>query len=367
MPNDNHKFILALKQIRGIGDKIAQKIIKNFEVPEQIFSSGKDELSKIGGIGENICQEIIKFRNWEEIEKQIEKCRKSGFKIISILDDCYPENLINIYNPPTVIYCRGEILNRDKNSVAVVGSRLGNSYGKLITNKIVEGLVDHGITIVSGMARGIDTFAHQNAIKTGGRTIAVLGSGLSQVYPPENINLYKKISENGAIISEFPVGTKPEAANFPKRNRIISGLSKGVLIIQASNKSGSLITADFALQQNREVFATPGNIGSKLSEGTNNLIKNGAKLVQSAEDIINEMCLENINIKNIPEIQIDIQNNNLSRNEIEILGLLENKPMCLDELMDMSSIRAPEIINLLLKMEIAGLIENLPGNLYQVL
>ncbi|NIP29294.1 MAG: DNA-protecting protein DprA, partial [Candidatus Dadabacteria bacterium] len=287
-----------------------------------------------------------------------------GFKILTFLEKEYPRNLLNIYNPPTVIYCFGNIKEQDNSSISIVGSRNGNKYGKSVTKQISEGLVKNGITIISGMERGIDTFAHQEAIRSGGRTIAVLGSGLNEVYPPENIKLYKQISENGAVISEFPLGVRPEANNFPKRNRVISGLSLGVVIVQASKKSGSLITADYALEQNREVFAVPGNIDSKLSEGTNILIKKGAKLVQNVEDILDEFkCFGNQKVKMSTKNNSDISR--LTKDEIKVLELLSSRAHYFDEIVGSLRIDNGRIFKLLLNMEIKGLIYNLPGNLYQ--
>ena len=365
MDSEHLKYILALRYVKGIGDKLAQKIISSFDSPSEIFSTSRTRLLKIEGVGENLFNEIKSFSDWDLIEKQIKMCKKYGFKIVSFLDDDYPKNLLNIFDYPTILYCFGEIKDTDDHSISIVGSRSANGYGRSVTRKLTEGLVEKGVTIVSGMARGIDTFAHQEAIRCGGRTIAVLGSGLNEIYPPENINLYRKIPENGALISEFPLGTKPEAQNFPRRNRVISGISMGVVIVQASIKSGSLITARFALEQNREVFAIPGDINSKLSEGTNALIQRGAKLVRNVDDILNEIeCFSDakVNLSNNNKYKYDTDD--LTEEEKTILKLVCDDALHVDEIIKVADIEDSEIFKLLLDMELKGLVDHLPGNFY---
>ena len=204
-------------------------------------------------------------------------------------DKQYPKSLLNIAKPPEELYINGDLLPSDENAIAIVGTRTPTQYGLSVCEKVAYELALRGITIISGMARGIDTRAHISAMKAGGRTIAILGSGHGYIYPPENKKLYEKISQNGAVLSEFPHDTHPAPYNFPRRNRIISGMSKGVVVIEAASKSGSLITADFALEQGKEVFAIPGNISSSRSSGTNSLIKQGAKLVEDIDDILEEL------------------------------------------------------------------------------
>jgi len=209
--------------------------------------------------------------------------------IIKHGDKGYPANLAQIHNPPAALYVNGELLKQDEAAVALVGTRRATYYGMQVCQKLAYELALQGITIVSGMALGIDTAAHKGALKAGGRTIAVLGSGHANIYPRQNINLYKEIAKSGAVVSEFPNATRPDKWHFPRRNRIISGLSLGVVVVEAPKKSGALITADFALEQGREVFALPGKISSMTSEGTNHLIKEGAKLVEDVDDIIEEL------------------------------------------------------------------------------
>ncbi len=217
--------------------------------------------------------------------------KKLNLNVLTRQDDEYPQNLKNILYPPIVLYVKGRLKPQDCNSIAIVGSRLASFYGLSCAEKLAGELANYGLTVVSGMARGIDTASHRGALKQNGRTIAVIGSGFNRIYPPENKGLCEEIAGSGAVISEFPIDTPPEKENFPRRNRIISGLSLGVVVVEAARNSGALITADFALEQGREVFALPGKVDSSTSFGTNELIKQGAKLVSCVDDIIEEFAL----------------------------------------------------------------------------
>ncbi|HEY7535968.1 MAG TPA: DNA-processing protein DprA, partial [Thermodesulfobacteriota bacterium] len=283
------KYWIALSMIQGVGEVLYRNLLAKFNNPKNVFEASVNEIEKVDGIGEKTAKAIKDFQDWKKADEELSKIQKSDFKLLLLNDSSYPSNLFNIYNPPPFLYIKGGIIPQDCIAIAIVGTRTPDRYGRLVTELLAEELAVRGVTIVSGMARGIDSIAHMSALKKGGRTIAVLGSGLDVIYPSENKKLYEEISNRGAVISEFPLSTPPESTNFPKRNRVISGLSLGVAIIQASDKSDSLITASLALEQNREVFAVPGNIGTKLSKGTNKLIKEGAKLVESVEDILSEI------------------------------------------------------------------------------
>ena len=238
------------------------------------------KLRDVEGINDKIIKELKDFRpDDEKINNELVKIKDSGIRLITLNDDSYPQNLKSIYDPPPYLYVKGDFKNEDRLSVAIIGSRSATNYGRQITETISKELSSLGITIVSGMARGIDSFAHQSTLDAGGRTIAVLGCGIDIAYPPENKALMKRIRNSGAIISEFPFGAPPEAANFPQRNRIISGLSLGTVVIEAADDSGSLITANYAVEQGRELFAVPGNITSRMSKGSNSLIKKRRKAV----------------------------------------------------------------------------------------
>lgn len=283
---------------------------------------------------------------------------------IGISDREYPALLKNIHRAPPELFVNGEILPADANAVAIVGSRRSTVYGSQQCERLSYELALKGITVVSGMARGIDTAAHKGALKAGGRTIAVLGSGHGHIYPPENKKLYAEIAKSGAVISEFPHETPPMPFNFPARNRIISGLSRGVVVVEAARKSGALITANFALQEGREVFAMPGNISSSRSAGTNALIKEGAKLTESADDIMEE--LEGVlDIKIGREGSAEPRAKNpaatLSAEERAVFGVLTDTPKPIDEISGASRIPVSKISRILIDLEIRRLAKMLPG------
>lgn len=272
----------------------------------------------------------------------------------------YPDNLKNIYNPPEELFVDGEILPSDNNAIAIVGTRRASYYGMEQCEKLSYDLAIRGITIISGMARGIDSAAHRGALKAKGRTIAVLGSGHNHIYPPENKKLYGEIVKNGAVVSEYEPDMPPFRTNFPRRNRIISGMSKGVVIIEAPRKSGALITADFALEQGRDVFALPGNISSVRSSGTNALIKEGAKLVEGISDILEE--LKNvIDIKEIDSADSKPGLEKCSSDEKMIFGILSDKSKSIDEISSIANLPVYKISEALLKLELKRLIKGLPG------
>ncbi|MDP8216806.1 MAG: DNA-processing protein DprA [Candidatus Kaelpia imicola] len=283
---EDREYLIALNMVEGLGSIRITKLLNGFNSAEDIFRSGESRLQSIAGIGRELSLRIRSF-NIKALKEELELSKKENIKIISILDEDYPEDLKNIPDAPIILYVKGVLDNSGLN-IAVIGSRKASSYGLLTAERLSGQLASLGVTIISGMAREIDSAAHKGALKAGGRTVAVLGSGLLNIYPPENVELAKQITGNGAVISEFPLKTSPLRENFPRRNRIISGLSKGVIVVEAALRSGALITADLALDQGRDVFAVPGEVGSPTSCGTNYLIKQGAKLVDSAEDILEE-------------------------------------------------------------------------------
>jgi DNA processing protein len=271
--------------------------------------------------------------------------------------------LREIYDPPPLLYLRGELREEDNLALSIVGSRKTSPYGRWITEKISQEIVRHGITIVSGMARGIDSVAHGGAISGGGRTLAVLGCGIDVIYPPENRTLFGQIIDHGAVLSEFPMGSRPEGIHFPRRNRIISGLSIGVVVVQASAESGSLITAEYALDQGREVFAIPGNVGAEGSRGTNRLIKEGAKLVESSEDILEEILPR---WKRMRECSIKVQSpgEGLLGEEKIVYQLLSESPLHIDVIIRESRLDPGKVSSLLLDLELKGLIAQWPGKCF---
>jgi len=363
---DERKYWIALKYIEGLGEVGIKNLISKFHNPRRIFESEINGLEKVEGIGHKIAHSIKGFNTWERVDKEIRDIDRLRLKLLVLTDSYYPKNLFNIFYPPPFLYLKGKILPEDDLAVAIVGPRASDRYGRIVTESISSELASFGITIVSGMARGIDSIAHASALKAGGRTIAILGSGLDVIYPPENTKLYNEISNSGAVISEFSLGSAPDAVNFPKRNRMISGLSLGVIVIQASEKSGSLITASFALEQNREVFAVPGNITSKLSRGTHMLIKQGAKLVESVDDIMNEVeAFRDLktNQSSVDSIDVRVE---LSDDERTIYSVLKNDPIHIDEIITITGINSAKALSILLSLELNGLLTQLPGKMFQL-
>ena len=284
---EEKKYWVWLSLISNLGSKKILKLLEIYKTPKRISELTKEELLKNGGIGEKTANKILNKNTKEIVKKHIEYMYKNNISIISIKDKKYPEILKNIYDPPISIYIKGnkEILNN--RSTGIVGCREPTEYGKKCAKYFSYNLAKENINIVSGLAKGIDSFAHIGTIIAKGKTVAVVGNGLDIVYPSENSKLAEKIIQTGgAIISEYPLGTKPEKLNFPQRNRIISGISKEIIVVEAKEKSGTLITVDFALEQGREVFVVPGNINSINSIGTNELIKQGARIITNYKDIL---------------------------------------------------------------------------------
>ena len=362
--------LFLLLSIDGIGPGKFRNLLAKFRNTKNILAADYQSLLNVEGISTNLAKRIRKAsRERDETEKftekELKKLEKLGGQIITIWDQEYPSILKKIYDPPILLYIQGEFLENDQYSIAVVGTRQPTNYGKVQTEKIAMDLSKQGITIVSGMARGIDSIAHNAAIKSGGRTIAIVGSGLDIIYPAENRNLFDKISKNGAVISEFALGTKPDAQNFPRRNRIISGLSLGIVVIETGIQGGAMQTAAFALDQNREVFALPGNVGVRQSEGTNLLIqKSEAELIISAEDIIRELELKLKPVlgKNVPKQQID-----LTLFEEKIMNVINSEPLHIDKIASLANLPTSDCLVNLLSLEFKGLVKQLSGKMFALL
>lgn len=358
LESEDIRFWLGLNNIPDIKGAVYKKLIRNFGCASNVFKAPIEELSAAAGL--KTAQEIKSFNNWKKIDREIELLKRHNASVVSINDKNYPKNLLSINDPPDYFYIKGDINEDDELAIAVVGTRTPSYYGTAVAEKIAQELAQCGVTVISGLARGIDSAGHKGALSVSGRTIAVLGCGIDIVYPGENKKLFEEISENGAVISEFPIGTPPLPHNFPMRNRIISGLSLGVLVVEASLRSGSLITARLALEYNRDVFCIPGTVTSERSKGTNKLIKEGAKLVESAKDILEDFCKIRENRK-----KEDKGNNPfLSKEEAKILALLEGEPLQIDTIIQKTN-QSPAVVNtLLLEMEIKGLITQQPGKIF---
>ena len=351
------KYWIALSMLPDVGPIRARNLLEVFSTPEQIFNAREKELVSVEGIGANRAKNIRAFKAWDEVRKQMEVMESTKMRAVHIGESIYPEMLKEIADPPVVLYVKGDPQPQDRYAVGIVGSRRPSLYGISVAEKLSEDLASMGFTVVSGMARGIDSLSHNGALKTGGRTIAVLGSGIDIPYPPENKGLMEKIAASGFVVSEFPPGTPPDKENFPRRNRLISGLSLGVLVIEATADSGSLITARYAVEQGREVFSVPGNVTSPASEGTNDLIKKGAVLTRNAEDIVAELApvLKGF-IKVKDKVKIEVTDE-----EKQLCDLLSGDPKQIDLISRESGLPTSRVLGLLLGLELKGAVKQLTG------
>jgi len=312
---------------------------------------------------EKVC-EVLKAP-LDLAEQEIDKAQKAGITLLCLGDEDYPEILKNIHDPPAVIYIKGQLLPQDKKAIAIVGTRVPTPYGLRVAGRLASELSQLGITIISGLALGIDAQAHEGALEANGRTLAVLGSAVDEIFPRQNQKLAERIIENGALVSEFVLGTKPDHWTFPQRNRIISGLSLGTIVIEGGYKSGAMITAKLALEQGREVFAVPGNVELEQSKGPHWLIKQGAKLTESIDDVLEELKhvisvrpVSSVNSVEKPDYS------NLSDDEKQVIGLLSKEPRHIDELSRLSGLEISKIATPLLSLELKRLIKPLPGKYF---
>lgn len=358
---DNVEYLLALHSVYGLGPIRLKNLLDYFRDPKAVWEADIKEISA-KGIPQNVIENIIQARKNLDPEDFMEDIKKSGIKWLTIFDDNYPKLLKEIYDPPLVLYYLGNILPCDNKAIAIVGTRKMTGYGEAVTEKFAAGLSQAGITIVSGLARGVDACAHRAVVENKGRTLAVLGGGLNNIFPPENIALAKRIIGGfGALISEFTPNEPSLPGNFPARNRIISGLSLATLVTEAAEDSGSLITAKSALDQGREVFAIPGPITSELSKGPSVLIKQGAALVTDPAEILENLGLNRM-LSRKPAS--DINEMKLTKEETLIWDNLENESKHVDEICRNLKLSASLVSACLIKMEIRGLIKNLGGGNY---
>ena len=342
----------------GVKESAIEKLMNRLDSYEDIFKLDKDQLRFYFQFDDETIEVIYSSKNIN-LENEIKKYEKQGINIISLKDEYYPEKLKNISHPPLFLYYRGDLSLTEKKTIGVVGTRRPTVYGRNVCEKIIDELVNAGVVTVSGLASGIDTVCHKRTIEKKGKTIAVVGSGLDVIYPAENKNYWKIIGEEGLLVSEYPLGTPPNNFNFPRRNRIIAGLSRGVAVIESKEKGGSLITASLALEEGREVFAVPGDIYSPASAGTNELIKKSeAKLITSGKDILDEYGWESGKEK---ESEPDIV---LSEDERVIYNILTVEKS-LDELITESGMRAKNLLALLMEMEINGIVSSISGGKYR--
>ncbi len=361
--------LLALTAIRTLGPVMIKRIIEILRDPAKTFKVSRKELLKIEGMTETVADEICRMNPEKTARKMLKDIDREGIQLLSIYHELYPPLLKEIYDPPPILYLKGEL--KDDICLGVVGTRHPTSYGKVAAEEIGRSLAAVGITVVSGLARGIDTLAHKAALEGGGKTIAVLGCGFKHLYPKENRKLAEKISEHGAVVTEFPLDTPPFPENFPRRNRIISGLCEAIVVVEAAEKSGALITANYALNQGRDVFAIPGNITSVKSTGTNNLIREGAIPIVNFENIIDELPerLKSRIDRRLQDSRVEDhlmkEDIALDRDEEKILSLLSiDQPTHINKIAEKSMIRINNLLASILSLEIKGLVEHLPGNHY---
>ncbi|MBA2378752.1 MAG: DNA-protecting protein DprA [Blastocatellia bacterium] len=370
------KTWISLNMTPGVGPRAATKLLERFGSPDGVFNARRPELENLRIKPETI-ESIMKREFDDRAETELNAVRELGGDVLILDDGSYPAPLREIDDPPITLYVMGDWQACfDQPCVGVIGSRRSSTYGQNASEMLSRDLASRGICIVSGLARGIDTSAHLGAIRAGGRTIAVLGTGLDGVYPKENAKLAKEIVESGgAVVTQFPLGTPPLKDNFPYRNRIISGLSLGVLVVEASERSGSLITARLAMEQNREVMAVPGNITSRNSIGTNYLIKAGAKLVQQWQDVVAELPAEIASAILPPKIdktesngqpeQPELSPAGLNPNERKVWSLLSpDDPIHIDKLLDLSALSFGDLNSALVSLDIRDLLRVLPGKFY---
>jgi DNA processing protein len=357
---DNLAFWVGFSKVAGIGPARLRLLLDYYGDIQAAWQANPGELRAIG-LDRRSVENLVKVRSSLDLEAEVRALERLGVSVLTWESPAYPELLKTIADPPATLYIRGQLTPADEWALAVVGTRRATVYGKECTRLLVRGLVEAGITIISGMAYGIDTEAHQTALKSGGRTLAVLGCGVDIFYPPENRKLGQAIIESGALISEYPLGTSPESGNFPRRNRIISGLSRGVLLVEGTIQSGARITTDYALEQGREVFAVPGSILHKSSSGPNYLIQNGAKLVTQVNDILEELNLTMV--AHHAEARAIIPDNEI---EATLLQGLSTEPVHIDELGQATGLPAADIASTLTMMELKGMVRQVGGMNYVI-
>lgn len=358
MKLDTQIQILNLLRVKGLGPQRVRLIVAHFGLDANIFSLSSEEICKVPGIDLKLAKAIHTYSDKDFGEKELDRCQKVGASITTFWDDNYPNLLKKIYDPPGLLYVKGNPLVKKVDCMGVVGTRNVTAYGKKITHSIVSELVAFELMIVSGLARGVDSLAHRETLKAGGETVAVLGNGIDFVYPPENKKLAGMICENGTIISEFPIGTQPDGGNFPQRNRIISGLCHGTIVVEAGNRSGAILTALNAIDQNREVFAVPGRLTDKMSVGCNRLIRNGAIPVESGAQILDHVKHQLFLPRNPVQQKMKLH---LSKEEHAIVELLEDDPKHIDDIVSGGNIEMTHALTMLLKLELKGAVVQLSG------
>ena len=360
----NKKYWVALNLVLSEHLGETKKVLDRFSRIEDVFKSSKEDLISLG-VKRKRAERLSSPQLLNEAERVIKRAEEKQYSILTWEDEAYPAYLREIFDPPAVLYCVGQAEVLNDPSVAVVGTRRASPYGRIVAEKLAEDLALREMVVVSGLARGIDSAAHRGALRAG-KTIAVLGSGLENIYPRENRKLFKSITKQGAVISEFPLDSPPLGLHFPIRNRIISGLSLALVVVEAARKSGSLISARLALEYNREVMAVPGNVTSELSKGTNWLLKSGAKPVETWQDVIEEFpspLREKVLSKKEEKKKSSVS---LSREENELFALLKPDSLThIDEILEKTNFSVSEVLSIMLSLELKGIVFQSPGKYFQ--
>ncbi len=358
MASKDHKYWMGFNLVRGIGSVRFGQILSFFG-DLSVAWDAPAEAFREAGLPERALNNLLKTRREVDIDQLYESILADEVKILTLQCEDYPHLLREIGQPPPVLYIKGSLAPEDDFSVAMVGTRRVTAYGQQITRDTSIYLAAHGLTIISGLARGVDALAHQHALEAGGRTIAVLGSGVDVIYPPEHRKLAEAIVENGAVISDYPMGTQPEGINFPPRNRIIAGLSLATIVLEAGERSGALITAEFAVEQGRDVFAVPGNVLSPMSQGTNRLIQKGAYAMVSPQDV-----LDVLDLAQVEEYQSARQVLPSDTTEAKILQVMDFEPIHVDEICTEIELPVEKVSAALTVMELKGMVQHVGGMRY---
>ena len=345
-----------LYAIRRMTEARLKALLEQFDTPEAVLTAPSEALAEVAGMDDDLVRAVRGYERSPETDQRIERAVKLGVRTIDHREDGFPANLKELAQMPPVLFIRGGLTEEDRLAIAVVGSRRATAYGQGVAEMLGREFAAHGVTVVSGLARGIDTCAHTGALKAGGRTVAVLGCGSDVYYPPENRRLCDRIAEQGAIVTEFPPGVEPLAMNFPKRNRLISGLARGVVAVEARDRSGVLNTTAWAADQGRDVYTVPGRITDEASTGTNRLLRDGARPLLSARDVLEDLGVA-LRLEERTRVSV-------AEEEKPVLAVLSGDPLHVDEICQETGIPMSALLSVLVQLEIKGLVRPLPGKLY---
>jgi DNA processing protein len=356
--------LIRLTMVSGVGPHVMGALLERFGSPTRVFAASRAALRSVSGVGPKLAGSIADASKQIDAQAELDLCRQNAVHVLAPQDAAYPPLLKDIPDPPSLLYVKGRIEPRDQLAIAIVGSRRSTPYGERTAERLAGALARTGFTVVSGLARGVDAAAHRGALKSGGRSIAVLANGLATVYPPEHLDLARALTESGALVSEMPMRQNPLSGLFTQRNRIISGLSLGVVVVEATPRSGSLSTARHAVEQNREVFAVPGPVDSLSSRGCHRLIRDGAKLVETVDDILDELGPLKGEIRAAPD-EPPVRHPaelGLSDSERQLLGHLSDDPTGVDDLIARTRLTASQVMATLSVLELKRLVRRLPGH-----